>query len=258
MTTDYQRIADTLRVAIETGEYPPGASLPSGTALAEQFGVHRGTVYKALQELAAGGYVDLGQRRRALVRSRPRERVVIRDRTVYRDEIGYFFDRNAQQWRAKGQPSHRIGPPPNHVADILGQPRGTNVLIRERAMGPVDSDRPQQLATSYLPLDLVAELPVIGGTNTGPGGIYDRIEEHFGGPIQWRETVSARNANADEQERLGVTPVSAMLVVTRESTVSTAGGPKVVEVNETTMASDQFAVSYGIDRDPSAAWPRQE
>jgi GntR family transcriptional regulator len=256
MTTDYQRIVAALRAAIDSGEHPPGAQLPTGGELAEKYGVNRNTAYKALQSLAAAGYVDLAPRRPAVVRERLRERVLIRDRLVYRDELGYYFDRNAQSWRPIGAPAHRIDVPPNHIADLLGVPRGGNVLIRERAMGPADAKRALQLAFSYLPLDLVAEIPVIGGSKTGPGGIYDRIEEHFEEPIQWRETVSARNASPAEQKQLGVPAAAAVLVVTRLSTVAMKGGKaRPVEVNETSMASEQFAVSYAVERDPSASWP---
>lgn len=253
----FQRVADKIRTAIDAGEYAPGAPLPSAPALAEEHGVHRGTVYRALQELASEGYVELGQRRRAVVRDRPRERMVVRDRVVYRDEIGYFFDHNAKTWRPVGPPSHHIGPPPNHVADLLKVARGENVLTRERLMGPPGAGRALQHAVSYLPLTLVAEIPAIGGSNTGPGGIYDRIEEHFGKPIEWTETVVGRSATPSEQQKLGLPVTGTVLVVTRTSLVSTEAGPRPVEVNETSMPADQFAVSYSVARDDSAAWGKE-
>ncbi|CAM5428881.1 MULTISPECIES: GntR family transcriptional regulator [Streptomyces] len=250
----YLRVAAELRAAIDAGEYAPGTTLPSGADIAENYGLARATAQKALQQLATDGYVDLFRRRRAVVRSRPRERAVIRDRIVYRDEIGYFFDRNAVNWRPVSAPTRRIGPPPNHVADLLGTPRGENVLIRDRAMGPPGAKHALQLAISYLPLSLVAEIPVVGGDKTGPGGIYDRIEEHYEAPIAWRETVSARTAGSAEQERLGIPAAVPVLVVTREATVPRDGEVLPVEVNETTMSAEQFAVAYAISRDASAAW----
>ncbi|WP_275559600.1 GntR family transcriptional regulator [Streptomyces sp. 5-6(2022)] len=255
MTEDtYEVVAAELRTAIDAGDYAPGQQLPSGPKLAERFGVHRGTVYKALETLATEGYLTLEKRRPAVVRERPRERMVVRDRVVYRDEIGYFFDQNAKNWRPVKPPTHRIGPPPNHVADALGTNRGENVLIRERIMAPPDAKRGLQLAISYLPLWLVAELPVVGGSNTGPGGIYDRIEEHFDQPIQWHETIVGRSPISAEQDALVVPASASVLVITRAARVERDGQSLVVEVNETSMPAEQFAVSYSVARDESAAW----
>ncbi|KPC80403.1 hypothetical protein ADL35_19600, partial [Streptomyces sp. NRRL WC-3753] len=83
---------------------------------------------------------------------------MIRDRIVYRDEIGYFFDRNAVNWRPVSAPTRRIGPPPNHVADLLGTPRGENVLIRDRAMVPPGAKHDlAELGDRIWDLDLIAE-----------------------------------------------------------------------------------------------------
>ncbi|MFE9065017.1 GntR family transcriptional regulator [Streptomyces violaceusniger] len=253
----FEMVAAALRTDIDTGGYPPGTYLPSGPKLAERFGVHRATIYRALEDLAAEGYVELERRRPALVRERPRERMVVRDRVVYRDEIGYFFDQNAKTWRPVKPPTHRIDSPPNHVADDLGTGRSENVLIRERIMGPPEAKRGLQLAISYLPLWLVAELPVVGGSNTGPGGIYDRIEEHFDQPIQWHETIVGRAPTSAEQDALVVPASASVLVITRAARVERDAQSLVVEVNETSMPAEQFAVSYAVARDESAAWSRQ-
>ncbi|MEU1787079.1 GntR family transcriptional regulator [Streptomyces sparsogenes] len=255
----YRDIAAELRNAIEAGEMPPGTLLPNSKELAKAQGVAPATALQALQQLAADGYITLRPKRRAVVRERPRERINVRDRHAYRDAIGYFFDKNAQEWRTVGKPSHRIAPPPNHVADALGVPRGENVVIRDRGVGPKGAERPLQVALSFIPLSVVAEIPAVGGDDTGPGGIYDRFEEHYEAPITWRETVTTRLPTDDEQERLGIAPSQSVLVVTRESTVTPPDrDPIVVEVNETSMSGEMFAVSYTVERDESARWPREE
>ncbi|MEV5454259.1 GntR family transcriptional regulator [Streptomyces sp. NPDC057245] len=256
----YRRVAESVRAKIEAGAYTDdGGRLPSVQAIADEHGVSKQTAHNAIQSLATAGLIYVVRRQGAFVRERPRDRAVVRDRTVYRDEIGYFFDRNAQDWRAVGQPTHGIAPAPDHVADLLGVPHGENVLIRDRNMGPADSGKALQVATSYIPLSVVGEIPAIGGADTGPGGIYDRIEEHFDAPLEWHETVSARLSNPQEQDRLTVAPTAAVLVVTREARMQREDGTYVVvEVNETSMPADQFAVSYAVHRDDSAAWPRGE
>jgi GntR family transcriptional regulator len=256
--TAQERVADALRAAIEAGEYPPGGSLPSGEELAERYGVHRGTAQKAVRQLAAEGYVTLARRQKPVVRERPRHMTVVRDRSVYRDEIGYFFDQNAKDWGPLGAPTRGVIVPPEHVSDLLGVPRGQDVFTRNRLMGPPGASIAAQVATSYIPMSMVGEVPALGAERPGPGGIYDRLEEHFNAPLEWHETVSARLPTPDEQEALRVPATSPVLVVTRTASIRRGDEVVVAEVNETRMVAAQFAVSYPVRRDESAAWPRRK
>jgi len=51
------QIAATIRAAILTGELKPGSRLPSGSELADYFGVTRATVSNAVRKLAGEGFV---------------------------------------------------------------------------------------------------------------------------------------------------------------------------------------------------------
>ncbi|MFE3451588.1 GntR family transcriptional regulator [Nonomuraea sp. NPDC059194] len=53
----YATLASDLRQRIASGEYPPGAMIPSEAALMEAYGVARGTVRQALAELESEGLV---------------------------------------------------------------------------------------------------------------------------------------------------------------------------------------------------------
>lgn len=254
----YRDIADRIRDAIEAGSLPPGTELGTSKEIAEENNVAPGTALQALRQLATDGYITLRPTKKAIVRERPGAVMVVRDRHAYRDEIGYFFDQNAKDWQAVGSPHLGLAPPPNHIADMLGVPRGANVIVRDRAMGPAGSTTPLQLATSYIPVPLASEIPPVGEANSGPGGIYDRIEDHFQAPLEWRETISSRLPNEEEQRRLSLHSSAPLLVVTRESRVRRGAGEVTAEVNETRMAAEQFAVSYTVERDESARWPREE
>ncbi|MFJ9799855.1 GntR family transcriptional regulator [Streptomyces sp. NPDC101145] len=256
--TTQGRVADQIRAAIEAGEYPTGASLPSSDDLAKKYGVNRNTAQKAIRQLATEGYLELTRRHRPKVRERPRHLTVVRDRNVYRDEIGYFFDRNAKDWRALETPTRGVAVPPEHVADLLGVPRGQDVFTRHRKMGPPGAQTAYQVATSYIPMALVAEIPALGAAKPGPGGIYDRLEKHFDAPLEWHETICARHPDEEEQAALRLTGNSPVLVVTREARIRRGDEVLVAEVNETRMPATQFAVSYAVRRDSSAAWPRSE
>lgn len=257
MTGATQRVADALRNAIEAGEYPPGGALPSSEDLAIAHGVAKGTAQKAVNQLATEGYLTVVRRQPARVTEGPRRLSIVRDRKVYRDHIGYFFDQNAQPWEAIGTPTRGVATPPAHIADLLGTPRGRDVMTRHRLMAPKGAKVAHQVAISYIPVPVVAEVPAVGSGDTGPGGIYDRFEEHYEAPLEWRETVSARPSTAEEQRQLQIPANSSVLVVTREARIATPAGTATVEVNETTMPASQFAVSYPIERDASAVWPRE-
>lgn len=254
----YRDIAERIRDAIEAGTLPPGTELGTSKEIAEEHNVAPGTALQALRQLATDGFITLRPKKQAIVRERPEVRIVVRDRHAYRDGIGYFFDQNAKQWRAIGTPHLGLALAPQHIADMLGIPRGSTVIVRDRAMGPADSGKPLQLATSYIPVPLASEIPPLGEANSGPGGIYDRIEDHFRAPLQWRETISSRLPNQDEQRRLGVHSSTPLLVVTRESRVRAGNKEVIAEVNETRMAAEQFAVSYAVERDESARWPHED
>lgn len=258
MTGDQtRRVADALRAAIESGEYGPGTALPTGEGIAEKYGVHRGTAMKAVRLLAADGLVEIRHRQGAFIRERPRDRIIVRDRRVYRDGIGYYFDRNAQDWAAIGTPTRGLAVPPAHIADLLGTPRDAEVLVRDRHMGVRDTKQALQIATSYLPVTLLATIPAVGAENPGPGGIYDRIEEHFAAALEWHETISSRLPDENEQAVLRIAKTIPVLVVTRTAEIQAGGQRMAVEINETRMAAERFAVAYKVERDESAAWRKE-
>lgn len=254
MASTYRDVAAKIRRDVEAGMWPAERPIPGIEKLRERYGVARETAHRAVKHLVAEGLLYSEGRRGTFIRPAPPEPTIVRDRYAYRDEIGYFFDRNAQDWRGVGPAAQEVGVPPTDVADLLGVPHGEHVMIRDRAVGPPNADHPHQLATSYLPMRLVGDLPILGAAQTGPGGIYDRIEEHLGAPIEWSETIGARPANDTEQLRLRIGGGLPVLVVTRVSRVSGL----VVEVNQTRMSADRFAVSYRVLRDESARWPRPD
>jgi len=57
----YEEIYSALRTGIERGTYPFLSFLPSENSLADEFGISRNTVRKALQYLASQGYVQAMQ-----------------------------------------------------------------------------------------------------------------------------------------------------------------------------------------------------
>ena len=106
-----------------------------------------------------------------------------------------------------------------------------------------------QLATSYIPAEIVTELPVLGQADTGPGGIYGRLEEAGQGPIEWREAISARTPTPTEGRLLRLPAGAPVLRIVRLAT-SPSGRP--LEVNDTRLNAEEWEVGYPIARHVSA------
>ena len=69
-TPHYRSMATALRTMIESGELGPGDALPSESALAQQYGVSRGTARHALAELEGSGLVESVHGKGRFVRGR--------------------------------------------------------------------------------------------------------------------------------------------------------------------------------------------
>ncbi len=54
----WRKVADDLRRRIQSGEFPPGALLPSASALSDEYGVSPTTAGKAVRALVAEGLAE--------------------------------------------------------------------------------------------------------------------------------------------------------------------------------------------------------
>ncbi|WP_163549146.1 GntR family transcriptional regulator [Candidatus Frankia nodulisporulans] len=250
--TEHERITTALRAAIVDGTYPEGTNLPHLTELVEQYGVSHMTVRRAIEQLETEGLVWARRRHGTVVRPLPSAlRRTVRSRQMHRDDFGYYSDAESVAWRALGPTVVSWAPPPADVAGLLGVELTTNVLTRARLVGASPTE-PRQIATSYLHPD-VARGTVLEQVSTGPGGIYDRIEEMGHGPLKWRERISARAPSADDARALRLLPGVPVLHVARVSTSSATD--QVVDVTVFVMSAALYEVEHSVSRAPSARWP---
>jgi GntR family transcriptional regulator len=190
------------------------------------------------------------RRRGTIVRERPEKKRITRSRQVFRDEIGYFFDPTAQPWVALEPPTVRWGIVPVDLASLMGLSTGAEVLVRDRVMGDPETRKPKQLATSYLPADL-ARGTQLAEADTGPGGIYDRLEEMGHRPLRWSEGVSARMPSPEEAEALSL-PADVGVPLLRVVRLTMSPSGEVLELNDTRMSAEEFEIGYSIRRHSSA------
>lgn len=250
MPVSYRDIAADLRRQISEGQYRAGNKLPMLTELQQTYSAGYQTVRSAIALLEQEGLVVAVRRRGTIVRERPEKRRINRSRQVHRDHIGYYFDPAAQPWVALEPPTVHWSNVPVDLAPLMEIAVGAEVLVRDRIMGDPVTQKPKQLATSYLPADLVRGTR-LAEEDTGPGGIYDRLEEMGHRPLRWSESVSARMPSPEEAEALAL-PADVGVPLLRLVRVTTSPTGQVVEVNDTRMSAEEFEIGYSIRRSPSA------
>jgi GntR family transcriptional regulator len=241
----YRQLADALRAAIESGEFSEGEQLPSERTLMEQSGTARGTVRQAIAQLKVEGLIEIEHGRGAFVRRRPMVRRVAHDRFTrrHREEgRAAFLAEMASEGRTPQVEVLEVGPQqaaPDVVAR-LGLEGDLKVLVRRRRY--LADGQPMELATSFIPWKL-AKGTQMARSNTGPGGIYARLEEAGHRLAKFSEDVTARMPTPDEVRALRLVPGVPVITVTRTA-VDTEG--QAVEVCDTVMAADRYVLSYEL------------
>jgi GntR family transcriptional regulator len=239
----YRQIAGMLRDAISSGQLEAGERLPSEAALIEHFGVARMTVRQAVQELRSEGLATSEHGRGVFVRSAPPIRRLASDRfarrhrasgkaafTVEAEKSGYTPQvDNITVTREKPDPV---------VGERLRLAPDDDVVIRSRRY--LADGRPVETATSYIPAAF-AEGTKIQQTDTGPGGIYARLEEAGHTLARFTEEVGARMPTPEERRALQLPAGAPVLTVVRTAYDT---NDVAVEVCDTVKVASAYLLEY--------------
>ncbi|MBT2395440.1 GntR family transcriptional regulator [Streptomyces sp. ISL-100] len=240
----YQRIVAELKAAIEAGEYGPGDRLPGENDLMATYAVARMTARQALGVLQSEGLVEARKGSGVFVREfRP-----IRRRGVQRLS-STLWGMGQSVWAADTEGRDLVvdlisvteEAAPDGIARVLGIPEGAPVCVRRRRF--VLDGRPVLLATSYLDAELVAGT-TITQADTGPGGIYARLDEVGSKPVRFREEIRSRMPSAEESDRLGLALGTPVVLICR---TAFAERGRVVEVNEMVLDASAYILEYDFD-----------
>jgi GntR family histidine utilization transcriptional repressor len=207
--------AEVLR-RIRARDWPPGALIPGEEALAEEFGVARATVNRALRDLAEAGVIERKKRAGTRVAELPVRRARLEIPVIRLDVLGrgltYDFKLLAD----------RLTPAPVPVTARLGLPEGTQMRCLETLH--LAGGRPYVLESRWLN---PAALPV-------PTPDFARVSAN-----EWLVThvslvsgdiaFTAEPAGTREADVLGVAPGTALLVAER-TTHGTAGPVTLVRL----------------------------
>jgi GntR family transcriptional regulator len=238
-------IVDDLRAKIDSGEYAPGGRIPGENQIAQQYGVAPLTARAALDVLKQEGLIVA----RRGSGTRVRDSQPIRRRTTGRLSNG-VWQAGRSVWSADiadhrnllvDQITIEVQPAADHVARVLDIPTGIAVCVRSRRY--VLDGRPIQLATSYLPADLVTGTAIVQ-PDSGPGGIYARLAELDHAPTRFVEELRSRMPTHVEVEQLNLSAGTPVIQIAR--TAYTADGT-VVELNEMVLDANAYVLEYAFD-----------
>jgi GntR family transcriptional regulator len=240
----YQRIADTLREAIQSGEYGPGDRLPGENDLMAAHGVARMTARQALSVLRDEGVAEARKGAGVFVREfRPLRRRGIQrlahqewgnGRSIWSTDI-------ENRSLDVGQVTVSEEAAPDGVGAVLGLADGETVCVRRRRF--VLDGKPVLLATSYLPTSLVTG-SAITQEDTGPGGTYARLAELGYKPVHFREEIRSRMPSQDEATQLAMSAGTPVMLICRTA-FTDEGRP--VEINEMTLDAASYILEYDFD-----------
>ncbi|MEU7212551.1 GntR family transcriptional regulator [Streptomyces sp. NPDC044989] len=240
----YQRIADTLREAIRSGEYGPGDRLPGENDLMTVHGVARMTARQALSVLRDEGVAEARKGAGVFVREfRPLRRRGIQ--RLARQQWG----NGRSIWAADienrslevDQVTVSEEAAPESVAAVLDLAEGEPVCVRRRRF--VLDSKPVLLATSYLPAALVAG-SAITQEDTGKGGTYARLAELGYKPVHFREEIRSRMPSSEEATQLSMSAGTPVILVCRTAFTDAA---RPVEINEMTLDAASYILEYDFD-----------
>lgn len=241
----YRQIADQLRAEIDAGRSRPGDRLPSEAELTRHYGVARMTARQAIQELRNEGRVVSEHGRGVFVRLPAPVRRLASDRFARKHREAGQAAFLAEAEKAGVRPTvdqievTRVSPAAE-VRERLRLAEGAEVVSRSRRY--LADGHPIEVAVSFIPLGL-AEGTAIMETDTGPGGIYARLEEAGHLLDHFVEEVTARMPTAEERRRLELADGVPVLVVVRTAYDST-GTP--VEVCDTVKSAPAYVLEYDV------------
>lgn len=216
MTLGWEEIRAEVLRRIRARDWPPGGLIPGEEALAEEFGVARATVNRAMRDLAEAGVIERKKRAGTRVAELPVRRArldipVIRLDVLARGQT-YAFDLLAD----------RLVAAPVPLTARLGLPEGTRMRYLETLH--LAGGRPYVLESRWLnPAALPTPAPDFATVSAN-----EWLVTHIS-LVSGDIAFTAEPAGPREAEVLGVSPGTALLVAER-TTHGTAGPVTLVRL----------------------------
>ena len=202
----YRQIKRLMLQGLASGEWQPGAAIPSEAELARRFGVSQGTVRKAVDELAAENLLVRRQGKGTFVASHadPRSRFRFLRLVPLSGDLVAPQSVPLECWRAKAGAE---------VSRVLQIGTGAPIIILRRILQ--FAGQPVVIDEIYLPGELFQGLS-LDVLESYQGSLYSLFEARFGvRMIRAEERLRAVAADRRSAQALNVTEGSPLLSVER-------------------------------------------
>jgi GntR family transcriptional regulator len=231
----YFQVAAALQHAIEEGKLPPGSRLDNELQLADDLGLSRPTMRKAMEYL-----VDQG----LLIRRRGIGTTVVQPKVRRPIQLSSLFEdlETAGQRPSTSVLAFDVVPAPVEVAQALNLEQATPVhrIVRLRSA----DDRPIALMTNYLPTDLAGLGPeVLTPEALEEAGLYKLFRAAGVRLHAADQVVGARKATAGEAQLLDEPRGSALLTMQR---IAYDDSGRVVEFGSHVYAGSRYTFSLSL------------
>lgn len=243
----YRHLAKQLREAVTSGEYAPGARLPTESELARRAGMSRGTVIKAIAELVSEGIVTKRQGAGSFVSLPALHRRSSR--------LVSFSETVIEQGRKASQRVLSYSAADDEWARAMGAVEPSVELVRLRYVDGVAyaihrSVVPQRVM-DLLPAESLGQLIRGGESNFSLYAAFDAagVEIERGS-----EHISARLATAAEAKQLNLATPAALMSVTRQSY---GADGRLIEAVEALYDAETYSYDLELQRGVSAAVPHR-
>lgn len=227
----YQQIKQKLARSIESLE--PHKRIPSEPKLAEIFGVSRGTVQQAINELVTEG----------LLYRIPKSGTYVRPPIIQRhfQKLPSYSEDIRQRGLTPGAWLIELAMEiPNRQISRYLNIRGEGTVWRVKRVHTADEE-PVILSTSYLPTLLVPELTKEDVLKS----LYHTLDKRYQKRPTWaHETYTAQKADQVIASLLGVTPDTALLKAER---ISFLNDGQIVEYALSFIRGDRFEIHIDIN-----------
>lgn len=233
----YERVRQAIAASIADGTYAPGDRLPSESRLAEDLGVNRLTVRRAIEELARAGLVESRQGSGTYV-SAPIVRLPLSQRlstdslvagiTAQIAEHGYTYE--DVLLRCTKVSSSRL----NASLELPDGPlwRVDNALVVNGTAW--------MWSSSWFPRSLLEDPSSAWSTVTG---LYGQLNEMVGEPVPVWRAISAEAATGEDAEILSIR-VGAPVLVRDGLTADTRGNPVLRVCRRARMDRVSYVLRY--------------
>lgn len=243
----YQQVAAAIREAILSGEFEPGAPLPSEAQLIERYQVSRPTVRNAVAALRAEGLVEVRHGKGSFVRSDGQPAVTI-ERRVSHTRDGKFVMPSGSVWNEAEEPTPYRSRTTKATGQLLALGEEGALFTCDRLLtDPASGTR--AMHRTLIPFEVAQGTSLAEAPNTPPASAYEILTQ-AGHKLWWSETVRARMPLPDERGALQLPDATPVLYLARV-THGTDDRPLILE--ELRVGADRAELTYRITADKEPA-----